>query len=112
MNTNREAPGKEVWIALVGVKPREGTDLLGENAKGAYVNILAWVSDAKGYRAEIEHALDDYGLSLITIEDMEPLFKRTAKFIIDEELQRLAEEVKKTKNVRFGAFHTYLNEEV
>ncbi len=36
---------KELWIGLVEVRPLEGCEVL-EDAKGAFVNIVTWASNA------------------------------------------------------------------
>lgn len=104
------APQREVWIALVGVSPKPGTDLLG-SAKGAWVNVLAWASDPKEYRTAVHEALEHYGLDLIGIEDLEPLGRRLQRTVVDPHLLRLANEVTATGFARFGPFHTYEDDE-
>lgn len=111
MNSNKESMLKTVWAGLIGIKAKPDIDFFDEGIKGAYVNILAWASNAEDYRKEISLALDHYGLFLTSIENVEPLSEWIKKNPeIDNDLLRLSEEVKKTGNVRFGTFHEYEEE--
>jgi hypothetical protein len=112
MNTDDELNhSKEVWIGLVGIRPKQGCDILSNEAKGAYVNILAWVGNYSEYCAEIEKAVSFYSCELTEIEDPEPLTMRIKKNSVDNELVRLSEEVRTTGKVRFGTFHEFNNNE-
>lgn len=102
---------KEVWIGLVTVKPKPDNNFFDKNSKGAYVNILAWAGKTSEFKSEVKHALDDYHLKLIEIEDAEPISKRKKKFNIDSKLTDLSAEVENTGKVRFGTFHYYENED-
>lgn len=98
---------KTVWIAMVHVKNKEGSDLLGKEAHGAFVNILAMVTDGVEFEKEIVRASEHYGLELVAIEDLERFSDRIKKFKVDQSLMILAEEVKQTGSPRFSSFHVY-----
>ncbi len=101
---------KEVWIGLITVKPKPGNKFFDKNSKGAYVNILAWADRKSEFQSEVKHALDDYFLKLIEMEDVEPLSMRQGKFNVDSKLIDLSVEVENTGKVRFSTFHYYENE--
>lgn len=100
---------KEVWIGLVTVKPKSGNKFFDKDSKGAYVNILAWANKKSEFQSEVKHALDDYQLKLIEMEDIEPMSIRLEKFSVDSRLIDLSIEVENTGKVRFGTFHFYKN---
>lgn len=102
---------KEVWIGLVGMKPKPGSTFFDEGIKGAYAQILAWADSTTEYKAQIEEALNFYHLYLHTIDNVEPLAERLSKYVIDDYLLELANEVRTTGNARFGTFHEFENEE-
>ena len=102
---------KEVWIGLITVKPKPGNKFFDKNSKGAYVNILGWADRNSEFQSEVKHALDDYHLKLVEMEDVEPLSIHQRKFNVDSKLMDLSVEVKNTGKVRFGTFHYYNNEE-
>ena len=56
----------QVWIAVVGVVPGEGCELLPAN-EGAYINFLTLASSEAEYRAKVGAALNDYRLELVGI---------------------------------------------
>lgn len=101
---------KEVWIGLITVKPKPGNKFFAKNSKGAYVNILAWADRTSEFQSEVKHALDDYHLKLVEMEDVEPLSVRQQKFNVDSKLINLSAEVENTGNVRFGTFHYFEHE--
>lgn len=105
----RKAPQKDIWIGLVGVTPQPENDLLGD-AKGAYVNVLASATSASEYTDKVKRALHEAGLSLIEIENPEPLSERLSKWSVDEEIMTMAETVRRIDSVTFGTFYKYENE--
>jgi hypothetical protein len=99
---------ESVWIGLVGVVPIPRThSVLAANAKGAYVNALAYVTDVAGYKAIVEQELRNLGLTAYEFEDIERFSERTSKWEVDEELRELADEVEVRGGVRFGTFYNY-----
>jgi hypothetical protein len=59
----------QVWIAGVGVVPRDGCELLSAN-QGAYINFLTLASSEAEYRAKVAGALSYYYLELVEFEDV------------------------------------------
>ncbi len=100
-------PNKQVWISFVHVAFRPG-DRMFREAKGAYVNVLAWVSGSSEFRSKIFKAVDEYSMDLVSIDDVEPFKKRIERYQIDKRLVRLANEVAQKHNLRFHSFYTYL----
>jgi hypothetical protein len=97
---------REVWIALVEVAPHEGNDIF-DGGPGAFTNILAAADGLSDYRSRIETALDREGLSVLDIEDAEPLRDRLSRFEVDEELLELVPQAANT--VVWGEFDVYMN---
>ncbi len=100
---------KGVWIGLLEVFPLPGSCTLG-NAAGAYTNALAWAADPSEFEAQVKHGLEDLGLCLGELEDVEPLDGRLSRYTIEDELHDLADEVRATRQTRFGTFHTFPGE--
>jgi hypothetical protein len=96
----------EVWIGLVEVVPRPGTDLLG-SVSGAFVNFLVLATNESEYRDRVQTATSECGLKTVKIEDIEPLRMRLSRTSIDDELMSLAEEIEKRGGFKFGTFHTF-----
>jgi hypothetical protein len=95
---------REIWIGLVEVSPLEGNDIF-DGAPGAFTNVLAEADGLDGFRASVLMALEREGLTVIEIEDAEPLRERLAEFEVDEEILRLAPEA--ASNVVWHTFHVY-----
>lgn len=95
-----------IWIGLAHVSSRPGNGLLG-GANGAYVNILAIADNPSAFLDKVKEALEDIKLDFIRIEDIELFSKRSENYKIDKGIIELAIEVSKTKELRFGTFHTY-----
>lgn len=98
---------KEVWIGLLGVKPKPGNDLLSPGALGAYVQTLAWASSEKDFLSEIIIALNHLRFELDEYSDLETMNDRAHKFHLENALLELAEDVRRTGEVRFGTFNNY-----
>jgi hypothetical protein len=98
---------KQVWIGLVSVTPQPGNDMLGD-AKGAFVNVLAFAENTNEYEGEARRALAELNLTAYEFEEVEAFSKRISKWTVDKELHVLADEVRKTGAPRFGTFHNYL----
>lgn len=95
-----------VWIGLVGVIPvRENTCLV--DAKGAYVNALALVSSSEEYEETVAAALGEFGLFAFEFEDVEPISDRMSRVQIAQSLRELADETRRSGQVRFDDFHTF-----
>ena len=96
----------QVWIAVVGVAPREGCELLSVN-EGAYINFLTLASSEAEYRAKVAGALGYYCLELLEFEDVRPFSRSDGS---SEEIVLIAEELERDNNpqhVRYSTFHTF-----
>jgi len=96
----------QVWIAVVGVAPREGCELLSVN-KGAYINFLTLANSEAEYRAKVSGALGYYCLELLEFEDVRPFSRSDGS---SEEIVLIAEELERDNNpqqVRYSTFHTF-----
>ena len=95
-----------IWIANVHAVPQKGTtDFAG--AKGVVVNVLARAPSPTAYRHQVEHAVKEYGLDVVEIDDLEVFTfeeSTTAEF---ERLSALARKVEASGGVEFDVFYTY-----
>jgi len=95
-----------IWIGLAKVSSIPGANLL-DGAKGAYVNILAIASTSSEFKAKAKKAVEDLGLNFNQIEDIEIFSERIKNYELTGIIKNLAKEVNKTKELRFGNFHTF-----
>ena len=96
----------QVWIAVVGVVPREGCELLSAN-EGAYINFLTLARSEAEYRAKVSGALSYYGLELEEFEDVRPFSLSDGS---SQEIVSIAEELERDNNpqhVRYSTFHIF-----
>ncbi len=97
---------KVVWIALAGVIPKEGCDLISPD-QGAYVNLLTLASNEAEYRSKVTHVLNDHNLELLEFCDIRPFSEADdpADDILD-----IAGELRQQQNpkhVRYATFHMF-----
>ena len=97
---------KEAWIALVSVTAGDDTSVL-DGRPGAYVNAIAMAYDESNFVEQIHSAVDELGLSVEQIEDIERFDTRISAYRVDDELHELALKVEIDEGVKFGSFHTY-----
>lgn len=105
-DNNRKHMKKNIWIGLVNVIPNENCTVINAN-EGAYTNILAIAESSVEYRSKIKRVLKEYNLTVIDIEDEEPLEERQKKVEIDEEIYEMSQEIFNDNTVKFSTFHTY-----
>ena len=91
---------------MAGVRPRPGNQLLGDS-RGAYVNVLALANDEPQFVEKATLALSALGFDIFEVEDVEPLQDRATRVLIDDELIRLAEEVRASGETQLGTFHAF-----
>lgn len=96
-----------IWIGLVEVKPRPGTDFLGSDEKGAYVTTLALAQDAKDFETVVAQALDALGLDMIGTDETELYSERIARFEVDQLVRDSAQSLSEANCVSFCTFHTF-----
>lgn len=95
-----------VWIGLVGLTPRQGNRML-EGAKGAFVNVVAFVSDADQYRQQVTCALNETDFDVFDIDDVEPFDDRRSSYEVDDAIIALADECQKDHAISLGAFYPF-----
>ena len=97
----------DIWIAMATLKPLEGNNDLG-GASGAIVNILDCAINKEDFILKAQNKLNEFGFYLVELEDIE-LFNFDKNY--DDNLNEIAEQVKISKNFRWGSFYTYDEEE-
>lgn len=95
-----------LWKALVGTVQRPGVRFLGE-AKGGYVNVVASAADVSEFEQKVKLALDELGLDLIDIDDIEVLPLTLSKAHVSQEVLTMAKTVRKIDSVAFGTFYIF-----
>jgi hypothetical protein len=100
----------QLWFGMANVEQPPDVSLLGQ-AKGAYVNVVAPAFDAADFRLQVKQAVDEFGLALLGIEDVEPLVKKLSRETASEEVSRLMKGANQTGRVAFGAFYAYDSED-
>src|SRR5438034_1387663 len=77
---------KRLWIGKVEVRAAKPTDVLAD-AKGAFVNLVTWASNIDEFKKNAELVLVKLGLSIIDIENPEPVSIRRQKADFDDEIE-------------------------
>ncbi len=107
--TNEPAPLKdrELWLGLIEARPKSGDILV--DAKGAFVHIVTWASDAEEYRRNADLALGELGLFVVEIESPEPVAERRMKGVtLEEEVEDMIARARDIPNaIIYGTFHTW-----
>ena len=102
---------KQLWIGLVEVRAPKPTDVL-EDAKGAFVNLVTWASDADEFKRNAELVLHKLGLSVIDIENQEPVSVRKQKAELDDEIEHIVARAEDNPNaIIYGTFHTWTRDD-
>lgn len=98
---------KELWVGLVEVRGLKGCEVLGK-AKGAFVYIITWASDATQFKCNAELVLSKLGLFVVEIESPEPVSaKRKTTHLEDEIEDMVARAQHNPKAIIYGTFHTW-----
>jgi hypothetical protein len=108
MNTpNSQTKKKELWIGKVEVRPLKGSRTLGD-AKGAFVNVVTWASDARDFRRNADLVLGELGLFIVEIENPEPVSIRRTKAEFEETIEEMITRAQDNANaIIYGTFHTW-----
>jgi hypothetical protein len=97
----------ELWIGLAKVIPsNSSSDILGD-AEGAYTNAIGLAVNKAKFRLQVKEALAELGLLLIRRENSERLEDRSAKYVIDQELKKVATKARVSNRIMFGTFHAF-----
>jgi len=68
-DTTEDATKEPVWIAVAGVVPRDGCELLSPE-EGAYVNFLTLARDEAECKSKLASVLNYYQLDLLELSDV------------------------------------------
>src|SRR5262249_33539751 len=104
MSTREEKSDGELWIGLAKVGQTSDSGILGA-AEGAYTNAIAHAASRGKFRFKVKGAVTELGLCLKRLESAETLDARLAKYSLDAELTKVADEARRTGRVGFGTFH-------
>ena len=105
MSTQRIA--KQLWIGLVEVRALTRSKVLGD-AKGAFVNLVTWATDAVQFKSNAEVVLGKLGLFVVDIENPEPVSTRRRSVDIEEEIEDMIARAENNPNaIIYGTFHTW-----
>ncbi|MFQ6034955.1 MAG: tetratricopeptide repeat protein [Sedimentisphaerales bacterium] len=97
-----------LWIALLEVKADRHAQLRElTKYKGAYTNGLVMAKSARAAKQNLKEAVNNMGLRLVSIEDLEEFDRRCLKSKVEPDLKRLATKVRKTSHAQLGAFYTW-----
>lgn len=97
---------KNIWIGLLQVSSKSKNGILGSSL-GAYVNVLALAENNNEFIDKVKDAVNELDLNFVDIEEIDLFTERRKKYKTNYNIIRLAKEVVKFKELRFGNFHTY-----
>jgi hypothetical protein len=104
---------RQLWIGITEVRPSSAkpNETIG-HAKGAFVNIVTWASDAPEFKRNAELILDALGLIVVDVQNPEPVVVRRSKAEFDEAIKDMIDRAKSNPNaIIYGTFHTYKNDD-
>ena len=102
---------KQLWIGLVEVRAlSERSQVLGD-AKGAFVNIVTWASDAQEYERNARLVIGDLsGMYISEVIDPEPVEMRRVKREgdVEAEIEDMILRAEGNSNaIIYGTFHLF-----
>jgi hypothetical protein len=92
----------------VEVTPHPGNDIFGD-APGGYSNVLAEASSFVEYKAKVVAALDEEGLTVVEIEDAEPLRERQTRLQVPDAILAIADGT--SESVVWDTFYVFESED-
>lgn len=103
---------KQLWIGFAEVLPLAECKLLDE-AKGAYVHVMAWANTADDFRATVVKRATELALVLVDLRETEPWSIRSSGDdpLRDEFFEmhhRLRDD---TESIAFGRFHAWFQDQ-
>ena|SRR5436309_3098777 len=103
-----ETSSMEIWIGLVEVRPLGGCELL-DNARGAFINIVAWAASSDEYTSKVESSSAELSLFVVEITMLEPVGSRRERVgDLSEEIEGvISRSLDHPDEIVFGTFHTY-----
>jgi hypothetical protein len=105
----------DIWTGLVCLKanPRvKGFQRFGDDGKGAYVNVVAWVESIEAFEERVKRHVEGIDCILVDLEKVQLLETRMSEDDYPEELITMRETAaRQTADTVFGTFHTWLQED-
>ena len=99
---------KELWIGLVEVRPLEGCEVL-EDAKGAFVNIVTWASNATEFKQKAKLMFGELCLFVAGIQNPEPVeVRREREGDLEDSIEDIISRAENNPNaIIYSTFHLY-----
>ncbi len=103
---------KQIWVGLAEVKPLPGCALL-EEAKGAYVHVMAWAVDPLEFRNRVALRGADLSLEIVSLSQTMPwTVRNSGDADVRAEFYEMQDRVEDdVKAVAFGRFHAWLKDQ-
>ena len=96
-----------LWIGLADVIAVDAQAPI--TGVGAFVNVVAHAENRQLFEQIVAEAAASIHLSLIGVEDVEPLETRLAAYTVDAETMQAAVDARTLRTAVFATFHTYPN---
>lgn len=97
---------EEFWKGLVEVRQREDIKYLGD-VPGGFVNVVSYAKTSQDFRRKVSRALDELGLDLVDLDDIQILSQEIAVETASEEILTMIDTVRRLDSVAFGTFFVY-----
>ena len=99
---------KQLWIGLVDVRPLEGCNIL-EGARGAFVNIVTWASNAAEFKQKASLVFRELDLCVAGIENSEPVeVRRGREGSFEETMEDIISRAETNPNaIIYSTFHLF-----
>ncbi len=102
---------KQIWIAFAEVRPLPGCKLL-EEAKGAYVHVMAWADTAEQFQKMARLRAADLSLEIVEFQDTQPWSIRNSADELRGEFFEMQTRISTdVRSVSFGRFHAWLKDQ-
>jgi hypothetical protein len=102
---------KQIWIGLAEVRPLPGCKLL-EEAKGAYVHVMAWAETAEKFQKMARLRAADLSLEIVQFRETQPWLIRNAADELRAEFFEMETRISSDVcGVAFGRFHAWLKDQ-
>lgn len=108
------AQQKQLWIGMVEVRPLNGKSKILGDAKGAFVNIVTWASDAEQYRSNVEDVIGSLGgLFVSEVVNLEPVETRRARIgDFEDDIEDMISRAQENQDaIIYGTFHTFTKDD-
>lgn len=99
--------GREVWVAVIHVRPLPGSDVLGHGSAGAYASVVVLAPSESRFREMILAEMEDNGLSVVEFEDVNTYGEGQEKGLLTDEMRNLRESLSIEYPVQYHEFHSY-----